>query len=401
MPATREEFAAALHACERASRTALFFGGGTLQGIGALPARYDLALATARLARIVAHEPRDLTIALEAGVTLAALQARLAAVGQFVPLDGPQAARGTIGGLLASGWLGPRRARYGSPRDLVIGTTVALSDGTLARSGGMVVKNATGYDLSKLHLGALGSLGAIVQANLRTLPLPATQRLALAPLPEGSGARTLAHLAHLELEPSAALVVRGFTREIAGTRGPDGLAFVLLEGSRALVERATRELRSALGAAGVPQTFLVEPQAEIARHFAQLLEAPFARLGARSLTYRFAGAPDDLATRGARCAALAGEFALTLETFEDARTGDLFARLGAPNAAALAERAPGFDTARLAISERLQLIAAPDRLRAKLSAWGTPPAALATMRALKAHLDPNGTLASARLAGGL
>ena len=164
-PATLADLAALLRACDESGRAAVLFGGRTLQGLGAVPKRYDLAIDCTRLDRVVEHEPRDLTIALEAGCRVAAL-------------DAPRAAAATIGGTLASGWLGPRRATYGRARDFVIGTTVALADGTIAKAGGMVVKNVTGYDLSKLYVGSLGTLAAIGQANFKTLPLPAARRLA-------------------------------------------------------------------------------------------------------------------------------------------------------------------------------------------------------------------------------
>jgi glycolate oxidase FAD binding subunit len=108
----------------------------------------------------------------EAGVTLDQLNKELGRAGQFLPLDPMGAPGHTIGGLLATGLSGPLRLRYGSARDNLIGLRVALPDGKLARSGGKVVKNVSGYDMNKLHLGALGSLGVIVEAAFKVYPLP-------------------------------------------------------------------------------------------------------------------------------------------------------------------------------------------------------------------------------------
>ncbi len=128
------------------------------------------------------YDPRDMTAGIEAGTTLAEIARVLAEHGQWIPFDAPLPARATAGGTLAAGWAGPRRAAYGRARDLVIGSTIALTDGTLARAGGMVVKNVTGYDMSKLYVGSLGTLGVIVRANFKALPRPAARRLAIAPI---------------------------------------------------------------------------------------------------------------------------------------------------------------------------------------------------------------------------
>lgn len=377
----------------------MLFGGGTLQGLGYLPERYDEALSLARLDSIVEYEPRDLTIAVGAGCTLAALERRLAAHGQFVPLDAPHAAGATVGGTLASGWLGPRRAAYGRPRDFTIGTTVALADGTIARAGGMVVKNSTGYDVSKLYVGSLGTLAAILRANFKTVPMPAARRLAIAGLPEGTRARAVAHVAALRVEPVAALIVAGFADEIDGRDGVDGRILLLFEGSERLVERATRELRSALGSAGVPETRLLDGGAAAA--FGRVLDAYVSTLGARSATYRSGGLPADSRLRLDAFERVARVNELKLETIEDLRTGDAIARLSSGTEADLAERLPAFDGERRTALAGARVLAAPPALRARLDVWGAPPASLATMRALKARFDPNGTLAPGRFVGGI
>ncbi len=134
-----------------------------------------IELRTRRLHRIVEHNVGDLTAVLEAGVPLAAAQEAFAQAGQMLALDPPLSGSGradaTIGGVLASGDSGPLRHRYGGPRDLVLGMTVALSDGTVARSGGKVIKNVAGYDIAKLFVGSFGTLGAILSVNVRLHPV--------------------------------------------------------------------------------------------------------------------------------------------------------------------------------------------------------------------------------------
>jgi len=398
-PESVDALAAVLGACDRSGRAAVLFGGRTLQGLGHSPARFDVAIDCTRLCRVLEHEPRDLTIAVESGCTVAALDAALAACAQFVPLDAPRAATATIGGTLASGWLGPRRTRYGSPRDLVIGMTAVLPDGTVAKTGGMVVKNVTGYDLCKLYIGSLGTLAAIASVNFKTLPRPAARRLAVASLPEGTRARTVAQLGTLNSQPAAALIVRGFAKSIAGADGADGRVLVLLEGSQHGVDAATRELRSALGAAGVPETQLIDREAGDA--FARVIDAYVESLGSRSVTYRSGGLPDEATPRLDAFARVARANKLAVETIEDLCSGDVIARVSARLVGELAERAVSFDGARRTALFGARVVAAPEKLRDRLDAWGAPPLSLPLMRALKTRFDPRGTLAPGRFVGGL
>src|SRR5205085_174104 len=167
-----EELAAALKEAAAAGQAVIPVGGGRALGMGNPPERFDLALETVGLDRLVEYSPADLTVTVEAGMRLEALQSELARAGQFLPLDPFGGPGHSVGGLLACGWSGPLRLRYGTARDYLVGLRVALPDGRLARSGGRVVKNVSGYDLNKLHLGALGSLGVIVEASFKLFPRP-------------------------------------------------------------------------------------------------------------------------------------------------------------------------------------------------------------------------------------
>ncbi|MGA8532642.1 MAG: FAD-binding protein, partial [Candidatus Tumulicola sp.] len=244
--------------CNASQRKILIVGGNTLAGMGYPSERVDVTLETNALEGPVAYEPTDLTLAIRCGTPVQAIAALLAAHGQFLPLDPPRPQYATVGGTLAAGWLGPRRHRYGRPRDAVIGTTAVLADGTVAHAGGMVVKNVAGYDLSRLYVGSFGTLAILVQANLKTFAAPPQARVFLAPLPEGTRTRAFTHVASLKIQPAAAFWIDGFHHAIDGDEGDEGRLLILLEGSDALVERATRDLRSALGRAGVPQTRVVD-----------------------------------------------------------------------------------------------------------------------------------------------
>ena len=180
-------------------------GAGTKRDWGNVVPDPGVVLKTGSLDGITEHNVGDLTATMRAGVPLAVAQARFAAEGQMLALDPPLGAdrKATVGGVFATADSGPLRHRYGGPRDLIIGITVALSDGTVARAGGKVIKNVAGYDLAKLFTGSLGTLGAIVSVNVRLHPRPQAFATALGvsvdPAVIAAGARALA-TAPLELE---------------------------------------------------------------------------------------------------------------------------------------------------------------------------------------------------------
>lgn len=154
-------------------------GSGTKLGVGNPPEEVDLVLSTSRLDQVLEYEPADLTVTVEAGIRLAALQAKLAEHGQYLSLDPPYADRCTIGGITATNASGPSRLRFGGARDLVLGMRVVQSSGTVVKSGGKVVKNVAGYDLNKLYLGSFGTLGVITEVSLKLQPLPESERTIL------------------------------------------------------------------------------------------------------------------------------------------------------------------------------------------------------------------------------
>jgi glycolate oxidase FAD binding subunit len=181
-PKTFDEAAAALRQASASGQVVRFRGGGTKSNRSAHGTEPSLELSSGALNRIVEHNAGDLTAVLEAGAPLAEAQALFASAGQVLALDPPLGAdaRATIGGVVATGDSGPLRHRYGGVRDLVIGITVALSDGTVARSGGKVIKNVAGYDLAKLFCGSFGTLGMILAVNLRLHPAPPSTATAIA-----------------------------------------------------------------------------------------------------------------------------------------------------------------------------------------------------------------------------
>ena len=175
-PRNTEEVAAALACADRNALAVEIVGAGTKRSWGR-PVQADLVVDTRGLAGVREHKWQDLTATMGAGMKWAAMQRELAAHGQMVALDPLWPERATVGGVVAANDSGPTRLRYGSLRDLIIGMTVVLADGTVARSGGKVVKNVAGYDLHKLMTGAWGSLAMITEVTFRLHALPQERRV--------------------------------------------------------------------------------------------------------------------------------------------------------------------------------------------------------------------------------
>ncbi len=158
-------------------------GGGTKLALGNPPERVGMVLDLSQLNRVIDYQPGDMTVTVEAGITLADLQRELGLARQFVPLESPNADRATVGGTLATGSVGAMAHAFGPPRDWLIGIGVVGADGKPTKAGGRVVKNVTGYDLNKLYTGSLGTLGVIVEASFKVSPVQPEECLLAAPFP--------------------------------------------------------------------------------------------------------------------------------------------------------------------------------------------------------------------------
>jgi glycolate oxidase FAD binding subunit len=202
-PASAEEVASALATASNERTAVVIRGGGTKMGWGRKPSSVDLVLSTKRLNAVVAHEHADLTATVQAGATLDEVNRILARHGQWLPIESAFD-ESTIGGAIATNDSGPLRHRYGTPRDLLIGIRLALTDGRLIKAGGNVVKNVAGYDVGRLMSGSHGSLAAIVSATFKLSPLPAATETLVAEF-DGADAlvSAISALASSQLEPAA------------------------------------------------------------------------------------------------------------------------------------------------------------------------------------------------------
>jgi glycolate oxidase FAD binding subunit len=386
-PATLDECAEVMANAARDRLRLGFIGGGTQLALGAPPAGLDAVVRTERLARIVEHAPADQVVVVEAGVTLAALQAQLAAHGQRLALDPPRPDRATIGGLVAAAGFGPLRARHGAIRDLIIGVTLVLADGTVARGGGKVVKNVAGFDLPKVACGSLGTLGLVAAAAFRLHPLPEAVQTVLVPgVPPEQVVALVAAARDAQLEPTCTVAVTagGATGTGAGAAGRFDLG-VRFEGFGQGVPQQVARLVDIAKAAGAPAEPLAGDAAAAfwRRHDAVRTAAPL-RIRVAALPTRFPAVAAQLAGLGplAWYAALGVGFAG-----------------GALDPAAAAPVITAARAALVAGGGSLVIEEAPAGLG--IDPWGPPPPSFAIMQRLKRRFDPDGRLNPGRFVGGL
>src|ERR1700730_11158587 len=249
-PDNKEQVAQITALVSQHGLTLLARGGGSRMNLGGIPEQVDVVLETQRMTRLLEHEAPDLTCHVEAGITFAALQAQLATKGQWVALDPPDTGQATLGGILASNASGPKRLRYGAARDLVIGLHVVQANGEIARSGGRVVKNVAGYDLNKLYIGSLGTLGIIIDANFKLQPLPSEERTLILTFSNATDAmHTVTAILGSLLTPSAIeLIDSGAASDMSdffGLRLPtNGYTLAInFEGSLVSIDRQIDETR--------------------------------------------------------------------------------------------------------------------------------------------------------------
>jgi glycolate dehydrogenase FAD-binding subunit len=189
LPESPEELAQILADASRDRQLIVLRGGGSKLGWGRVPSRVDLVIGTEKLNRLLAHRHGDMTVTAQAGLPLAELNRRVAEHRQYLPIESAFEPA-TIGGIVATNDSGPTRHRFGTPRDLLIGVTLAMTDGRLVKAGGTVVKNVAGYDLGKLVSGSHGTLAAIVDATFKLLPIPLASTTLVATYADGNA---LAH----------------------------------------------------------------------------------------------------------------------------------------------------------------------------------------------------------------
>jgi glycolate oxidase FAD binding subunit len=385
-PETLDEAATILTEAAQSGDAVAFLGGGTELGLGYAPTRVDLLVKTGHLARVVEYAPADMVVEVEAGITLAALQNALAPHGQRLALDTPHPELATLGGLIATNAFGPRRTRFGSLRDLIVGISLVRADGVRVRGGGKVVKNVAGFDLPKIAVGSLGTLGMIATATFRLHPLPETSRALCVEKCDIARVRQLAReIVARRLEPAALFAAR---------LENDYTFYALFEGfTQGVDEQAQRfeGLASELGGTG---TTLEDPRSASARDEAirtrgdvrLRISLPPAALDALER--------DALAPLGA---AFDDAQAVVYPAFGVAFVSAYIRDLDRGAAAVTGARA-----AVEALGGNVVLVDARDpALSERVDVYGTLPKSFSLMRRLKERFDPAHRFNAGRFLGGL
>ena len=381
-PASTQEVAALLRAAAERDLAVVARGGGSRLAWGTPPSRCDLIVDLSRMAAVVEHTAGDLVAKVQAGARMGDVAAVLAGAGQEIALDVPASA--SVGGVVASGLAGPRRLRYGTPRDLLIGTTLVRADGTVAKSGGKVVKNVAGYDLGKLLAGSAGTLGLITEATFRLHPLPAGRAYVTADFAGApAAAEAVAAAANSPLTPSAVELSR------PDPGGPLRVG-VLLEGSADGVETRAVRMAGLLGSATAAELSADPP--------GWWPSAPAAEPGETLIRVSFWVSALGRALGAIETAA--GEASLSPVTTGSAGAGLLDVRVAAGSGPRAAARFAGALRETLAGGRgAVVVLTAPAEVRDALAAYGgmggTVPG-LALMRAVKDQFDPGHRLAPGR-----
>jgi glycolate oxidase FAD binding subunit len=383
-PGTEQELAKVLQVADQAGLAVIPRGGGTKLAWGNMPARADLILSTARLDRILEHTWADLTVTVEAGCTIGKLREALAKHGQRLALDALWPEQATVGGVLSTNDSGVLRLRFGSLRDLIIGATLALPDGTLASSGGKVVKNVAGYDLSKLATGALGTLGVITRAVFRVHPLPKETRTLTCACDDLAEAQGLVLAVQDSKLAHSALQIR-----CTGNASPE--VDVLFEATQAGLAAQAAQLKCLAGS----------------KNFADSPSGPW---NARQEVYS-ATKSDGPSSAVAKFSTLPARMADTVEMFAvlcaNAVRWSAVVQASGIGAVHLEGEALAMQSALLSFRTKLEsakgslVVHQPPATASRMETWGEGGDALPLMRAVKQQFDPKSTLNPGRFVGGI
>lgn len=382
-PSTPAEVVAIVEWVSAERLSVLARGSGTKLGWGPVPQRLDVLISTARLNALVAHRHGDLTATIQAGASLGAVNRMLAQHGQWLPFDPPFAEAATIGGLVSTNDSGPRRHRYGAPRDLIIGVEFVRADGRLAKGGGIVVKNVAGYDLPRLMTGSFGALGIIVSATFKLYPLTAASATLVVELRAPADLRTLtARILSSHLTPTALEFATHPLRLLIRFESIEASVTQQCEMAAKLIAECGFESRAISGS---------DESAVWGAH------ARFAENGEGALI---------------KVSVVPTELGATLDLIDRIAGKEGYVAAGRAGAAVILLRVPGESAAQKRVIEALReaqplrrgsavIVQASQDLKKDVDVWGPIGDGLPLMRAVKAEFDPAGLLSPGRGPGGL
>ena len=391
-PVSAEQVAAALRLCSEANATMTPWGGGTAMAIGNPTQQVDIVIGLERLNLLVEHDQANLTATVQSGHRLAALQEVLARHNQFLPFDPPAPARATVGGIVATNLNGPRRSCYGSVRDLVIGMKIVLASGEQIKAGGKVVKNVAGYDMCKLLVGSLGTLGIITEVTLRMTPIPETAATLFASGTLPKVQQFANELSRSKLLPSAVLLLNAQASKATALAQSDWQVAVWCEGFEETVARHLRDAPALAQRIGLATAILHENDHR--RFWDKMRDFPLQAGLVYRVTVPRASMAEVIQTVHNWSTA---DF--RPEIVSDAAMGIVWISLEVNDLAA-----QWF--AKLIAEARAHrghaiMLAAPTHLKRGIDVWGPAPPTLSLMREIKRQFDPKGLLNPGRFVGSI
>ncbi len=408
-PSNEDELRDAVASANEDSSAIFPWGGGTRMALGNIPARRGIVIDTTGLNRVVSHNAADMTATFQAGATMRSVSETLAQAGQLLAIDAPLPGGATVGGTLAAGLSGHTKWQFGHLRDTVIGMKVIQPDGAITKSGGQVVKNVSGYDMSRLHIGGLGGLGVILEASFKLTPIPMYETSIAARFDTVEDAMACS----LEVFNShvTPLAISAFDASVANGVGVDdrGGTYVSfrLGGRPRTLDRQVDEVSGACkrnGATAVEQA----TGAGVDRVWRALSDYGWGRDSGVALNLRVSTLPSKVgevhlmienaarATDGRYEADILSQPGFgAVESFWRQRDGD-DADDGADGLAGIVQ------TMREGVSQLggdVIVQSCPTALKREIDVWGAEPSGIGVMRRLKAQYDPNNIMNPGRLVG--
>ena len=363
-------------------------GGGTKMGLGNPPRRVDLILSTARMNGIIEHVPGDQIVRTQTGLKLQDLQDNLAESDQLFGVD-PPGEGATVGGVVAANASGPRRLRYGTVRDLIIGIKVVLADGTVAKAGGKVVKNVAGYDLSKLFTGSLGTLGIIAEANFRLHPIRESARTVFLEVDQPTQIPQVAQA--LTHSPLSQFVLDALEMRWENDRG---VIAALFEGIEPAVEAQSSAATELLRSHGEANVLGKDEGDEFWESFAR---RPWAT---GDVALKIGAPPSELAAVLDSVLGAAERAGVEVRLSGHAGTGVTFAGLSGEDEG-LVDVVEEVREIRVRRGGSVVVQEAPLSIKERLDVWGSSGDYLGLTRRVKEKFDPGYTMNPGRFLGGI
>ncbi len=398
-PGTIEEVARVLAFATREGLAVIPRGGGTALHLGNPARRVDILLHTTSLTAGFQHWPEDVVATIPAGMAMAEADVSLARHRQCLPIDPPIPEEATVGGALASGSLGPRVQSFGHPRDSILGMKVVLADGSITTTGGRVVKNVAGYDMAKLYIGSLGTLGVIVEATFKLRPLPETDVAIVLAFPTLDGAlRTSRDVLNAGLDPLALAVLNGPVADSLDLAHGTYHLLVEFGDLEGVVERQVRETKEMAGLRGAEVSPVLHEEESTELRYA------LARLPVADWDVTFRGTLPPAAMDAFVDAALESVQAAGLDSGLVAYSGFGVAYvglLGSPKREDVEDAYRDLISLSSSLGGSIVLERAPASIKEGLDVWGVEPPGLELMSRLKLEFDGIGVLNPGRFVGGL